>query len=121
MRPLVICPIGRAEIKRVMDFADKHRDPIANLHARISGALPPIGDNPNFVCTLPVGFRIVYSIEQQPIGWCRHISVSVDGAKLPNPMAVRMIADEFGFGPMEHWDNIWVENNNAVNVIERLK
>lgn len=71
---------------------------------------------------LPGGYRASISFEEQPIGLCRHLSVSVDTAgMLPNMLAVGMIAEAFGFvAGMER--QIWVEEfdpgHHAINVVE---
>ena len=59
------------------------------------GEAKPPGDIPGHACTLPVGFKVVYSIENQPGGLYRHLSVSVDGDKWPNEYAVQEIARAF--------------------------
>ena len=71
---------------------------------------------------LPGGFQAAISFEHQPIGLCRHLSVSVDKpGYLPHMAAVGMIAEAFGFvAGMER--HIWVEEFkpgcHAVNVVE---
>src|SRR5262245_60720176 len=46
---------------------------------------------------LPVGFTAVISFEEQPVGLCKHLSVSIDKhGMLPNLEAVKMIGKEFG-------------------------
>lgn len=48
----------------------------------------------------PGGFRVAFSIEAQPAGFCSHLSISVVGrakkGACPSPAAVEMIAGEFG-------------------------
>lgn len=69
---------------------------------------------------LPIGIRVAISFEEQPIGMCRHLSVSVDkpGA-LPNPHVVDMVAKEFG---CDHplcapWIEEFAPGHNAVNIV----
>lgn len=46
---------------------------------------------------IPVGFRANISFEEQPIGLCRHLSISVDRpGQMPSVPAVEMIAQAFG-------------------------
>ena len=69
--------------------------------------------------------RIVFSIEEQPIGLCRHISISLDASKfLPSTKSMNKIIKKFGFE--EEIDNCYVyveefDYANAVNIIEPIK
>jgi hypothetical protein len=60
---------------------------------------------------LPGGYRVAYSVEQQPPGLCSHLSISVVGrkekGKMPSPQAIHMIAEEFGV-PYPA-DKMWME------------
>ena len=90
MRPLLV---NFQEVKRVQ------------LHARqrchwYTGRGAPPGDDPRFVCVLPVGFRCVFSYTQVAKTLFRHLSVSLADAprnRRPNPQQVATIADAFGF------------------------
>jgi hypothetical protein len=73
---------------------------------------------------LPIGFRVCFSIEEQPAGLVRHLSISVDNpGKILTAIAVMMIAKEFGFSefPLQQ-GRVWVEEfapgEHAVNVCE---
>lgn len=68
--------------------------------------------------------RVAFSVEEQPIGMCAHLSASVRKAgKLPAVEAVQFIAEAFGFtGMIEGGDAIaWLEEfdpgHQAVNVL----
>lgn len=127
-RVLYIGPKEREAIDKLVDFAEKHRinkDLMQKSMKREWAA----GDDPNYICYIEAGYRIVYSIEEQPIGWCRHLSVSVDDPqKSPHPMAVEMLMKEFGFrGGIQECINVWIEENvhlstgqivNAVNALQ---
>jgi hypothetical protein len=72
---------------------------------------------------LPFGYRIAYSVEQQPIGFCGHLSISVDRpGRVPHPAAVEMLAAEFGM-TLQH-AHMWLEDfkpdHAAVNVVQLL-
>lgn len=65
------------------------------------------------------------SFEEQPAGLCRHLSVSVKKhGRLPNEIAMKMLAEEFGFtsGWPPSRGRVWLEEfepgHHAVNVIE---
>lgn len=57
----------------------------------------PVGDLEEYVVDGP-GFRMVYSVEQQPMGPCRHLSVSAKShALVPHPDLVDHIMGLLGF------------------------
>jgi hypothetical protein len=67
-------------------------------------------------------YQACITFEEQPIGLCRHLSVSVETpGRLPHMLAVGMIAEAFGFVPGMKRE-IWVEEfepgHHAVNVVE---
>jgi hypothetical protein len=70
---------------------------------------------------IPFGFHVCFSIEEQPVGMVRHVSISVDTpGKCPSESAVAMIAEAFGI--LEPFDRIWLEEfepgHHCVNVIK---
>jgi hypothetical protein len=71
---------------------------------------------------IPFGFRASFSIEEQPSGMVRHLSVSVDEGseqRMPNPMQFAQIAEEFGFRHFDqHWNEEFAPGRWAVNVVE---
>lgn len=73
---------------------------------------------------IPFGYRAAFSIEQQPTGLVRHLSISVDTVgKCPHEAAVAMIAEAFGM--MEPFDAVWLEEfdpgHHAVNVCKLVE
>jgi len=71
-------------------------------------------------------FRCAFSFEHQPVGLIRHLSVSVrQPGRLPQPIAVKMIMEEFGFQtPLERcqfWREEIDPGHEAINVIELVK
>lgn len=92
LRPLIIRPLfiddaARAKVAAVLSHAEKHP-------YRPGGPIP--GDDPRFVVNLN-SYRVVFSFTQLDHCTFRHLSVSVPGKKYPNPVAVFVIADLFGF------------------------
>jgi hypothetical protein len=69
------------------------------------------------------GYRAAFSIEQQPCGFCTHLSISVFGRSrsgmMPSLEAVQMIAEEFGvpFPPDECWNEEFDAGEYAVNLL----
>jgi hypothetical protein len=129
MRPLVIGTKEKAAIVRVIVHAlarpislDRSRRILAKLET------PPTLDDPGFSLSLPVGFCVTFTFEQHPVGWARHISVSVDNAahdKIPHPFGVQAIMTEFGMLGAQEDCTEWVAEawpgRLAQNVVERIK
>lgn len=68
--------------------------------------------------------RVAFSIEEQPVGMCAHLSLSVSKpGKVPGPAAVEMIASAFGMkgavfdGKKHFWLEEFEPGHNAVNVV----
>ena len=124
MRVLAINESVKAEIKQVIANAEQHRYDLAMMRKLISGDLPPAGDHARHVTIIPDGYRVVFSIEEQPIGWCRHHSVSVDKkGKYPTPQAVELIMQEFGMGnDIYNSLKVWMEKEGeAINVVTKME
>ena len=121
MVPLIINESVRAEIKRVKEYAEDHKYNIHHLHRVMKGRERPAGEDPGHCLTIPIGFRVVYSIEQHPVGWCHHWSVSApDPGRAISKPGLRMILDDFEFVGREpdytHAEQIG-PNHIALNVL----
>jgi hypothetical protein len=124
MRALVIDEKAKTEIARVISYAQKHMVTVADLIKNLDGAILPVGDNPEYVCHFFDGFRVVYSIEDQPhCGLCHHLSVSVNTeGRAPSPDAVEAIMRAFGIsGTINDCLNVWLENDTAVNLLQKVE
>lgn len=136
MTPIIVNDEVRAEIFRVVSHAWKNIIPIAELakSGQLQQGMPnPIGDSMDHVVLIPQAFKVVFSIEDQGsekingrggLGRCRHLSMSINKpGRVPNPIAVDMIVEEFGFdNPLYHCA-VWAENFGdntllAINVLE---
>lgn len=78
---------------------------------------------PGVPVSIPLGYRVAVSFELQPLGLCRHISISVDEAgKLPHQAAIEEIARAFGIPEI---NNVWLEEFApglfCVNIVELEK
>lgn len=124
MRALVLSDGIREEIGRVIAHARENPVSLARMEAVMEGKAPPVGEDPAFACAIPVDYRAVFSIEEHPGGWMRHLSVSIPGGRLPHPSAVEMILEAFGFsGGLEDCER-WVEDleeGRALNLVQRLE
>ena len=125
MRPLIIDFETKQKIKSVIEYAEQNRIDHFQMIEIEAGILPPVGDNPNHCVSIFSGFRVVFSIEEHPIGWCRHFSVSVNAdEKLPSIPATELLLQEFGFGEnksIHDFDNVWLEDEYIVNVIQLIE
>jgi len=125
--PLAIDEQIRGFIERVLNYAEENKISFDMTKEMIAGTRPPIGDNRNYVCYIPVGFRVAYSIEEQPCGWCRHMSVSVSTKdRVPSIPAVEMLMKEFGFeGTINDQLHVGMEDigegHRAVNVLAMIE
>jgi hypothetical protein len=122
MRPFVLDDNLKAEIKRLSDFAEAHPIPWDEFEARMNGSTP-VGNDANRSSTLPFGFRMVYSIEEnkdQNTGrnlWTKHLSISVDTpGRFPSIPVVKIIIGLFGFPALERCQT-WIEDNRAINIV----
>lgn len=96
MRPIIIDDGVKNQIAEVIEYAQQHVYTMDNMLDVLNGDMPPAGDNPNLVVNIPHGLRVVYSEEEQQIGRCKHISVSVNTpGKLPNPVVVEEVLKLF--------------------------
>ena len=102
IRALVIDQTAKEDIERVIKYAFDHKIPIEIMRKMVSGEVVAPGFSPNYSCEIFQGYRVVFSIEEHPMGWCRHISISVDGGMLPSIEAAKLIIKEFDFeNPLE--------------------
>lgn len=128
MRCLVIDEAAKERINQTKKYAEANFLSLGQILEMIEGPKKfCVGDNPNFTCELFDGFRIVYSIMEYPNkhtkeseGYHRHISISVSGSGLPNVEAVKMIMKEFGFKNEFEKCVVFLENDKAVNVVEKI-
>lgn len=122
MRPLIIDSDAQKRIAKVLAYAESHKFTKNQMVLLSQGYGVVAGDNPEFCCHLEVGFRVVFCIEEQRIGWSKHLSVSVDDPeKVPSIEAVKLIMKEFGIeSPLEKGVcHCWMEEGTfkAVNIL----
>lgn len=100
MRVLIIDEPTKARIKALYDYANEHRLTIEQLKKQQSGEDPPIGDNPTHSLHLTDGYKVVFSIDEQPMGVMCHMSMSVASKNpdtMPNEYAVQEVAALLSF------------------------
>ena len=70
---LIIGQADKDKIAAVHRFAAEHKLPLGRLH-QLAAERMPVGDlDQGYLCELPSGFRVCFSLEEHPCGWCRHI------------------------------------------------
>lgn len=121
MRALII---NKKAISALIEYAQGNIVTAIQVQETIQGKRKPIGDIPEHNIFLPVDYCIVFSIEAQPGGLVRHISVSLLKKDCyPSFEAVKLIAEAFGFllDKGQYAPTIWTEKHvSAINVAERI-
>jgi len=123
-RPLIIDP---AVVHRLITYAEENRTTLQMLMYIQSGGMPPPGDYAARSAKMPVGYRVVYTIEEHPqeggkTKWFKHLSISCDN-KMPSTHAGQAIMRAFGYGPIEDCI-VYKEDGGgiieSINIIEEL-
>lgn len=141
MRALIIGPEETAAIKDLMQRASARtvslEETMKRSNDKAYGLRVVTAPDyiPTFGLEIPNGYRVIYTVETQPGPVvCRHISISVEGDAAPNPAAVDMLLQEFGFKrwfalklPMVTWieklppeKKLSTKKKIAVNVVEPI-
>lgn len=136
-RILVIDQPTRDRIAAIKAYALEHVY-TRNRLEHIMAMGESVGCSKEHCIEIPMGYRVVYSIEDQPepIGRCTHMSFSLDGPKgaMPALEAVALIMEEFGVDPLtndvgrnsEGLISVWLEKikyggGEAVNVLNKME
>ena len=122
---MVIGPETREAMHAVVANAAANPVPLETLLKLRDGELLPDDVNEGKTLLVPMGFRVVYTHEQQEHGTLRHMSMSISlEGRVPHPDAVRMVMEEMGFvNVLEDcifWDEPCGPDKVAINVVEPL-
>lgn len=110
----------KAEKERLIYNAENNIQTKEIMIKAMNGLVPPVGTSEDFTCHSFHGYKIVYSIEEQPIGMCRHISISDNGNE-PEEYLVNHILQEFGFDLSEgKITRKYIEQGYAFNCIQLI-
>lgn len=121
MAVLVIEPAVKDLVAEVVQYAEANHIGVNDMKRIMAGELPPAGDDIHRACIIPRGYRCVFTIEQQPMGWCKHLSISVNrDDKYPHPLAVDAILSEFGMPKMAECLTYVEQEVRAINMIAKL-
>jgi hypothetical protein len=135
MRPLVIGPDQLARCAEIRRYAEANVYTMDEMKGvMILGAEVAPGTDERFRCVIPMGFRCVFTLEQQPepVGLCTHLSVSLaDGRPggCPNPMAMTEIQKAFGlteeqivYGHIHTWiEPLDYDPGQAINMLNKVE
>jgi hypothetical protein len=128
MRPLLIDQKAKKDIAKVVEYAFANKIETETLQKMVDGEASAVGDLPGYSCHLFKDFRVVFSIEHHPMGWCRHMSISVPSdTKMPSIEATQMIMEEFDFQTPIRNCHVQIEETGdtirprAINIIEAMK
>lgn len=124
--PLVINDEVRAQMRAVIARAEADPTTLEQIQKLRSGELIPAALSEGKTLDIPMGFHVVYTVEEQAHGTLRHLSMSITAleGRVPHPEAVRMVMEEMGFiHPLERclfWQEDCGGERMAINVVEPL-
>lgn len=126
MRPFIINDKLKTQIASLVAYAEENPVSMDELLDTVNKQAKPVGDFSQHTLNLPFGYRIVYSIEEQPKGKIRHLSMSVnEDEKLPNEFVVREVMKLIGFKNELENCEVFLESislsRQAVNVLEIIE
>lgn len=100
MQALTLDDDTLARVKALLEYGEANPISMEDLQTFLVAheGRAAIGDLPGRSTQVPLGFRISFSVEQQPAGWCKHLSISCQG-KLPHPVAAVQIMQLFKMRP----------------------
>lgn len=121
---LVMDEVAQSKLDAIRRHAEHNPITSEVVQEIMDGRRCPVGDDPDFKTTLDFGYTVVYSVEKQPFGWCRHISISLATDRpdelMPHPEAIREIMKMCGFDrPLEQC-LVYLEEDispKAVNIL----
>lgn len=131
MRALLMNEEIRSRIRQAIEQATARPIPMRVLEEAIKTGKR--GDEwKSFGVEVPIGYSCAFSVEFQPIGLVRRLSISVDTAgKIPNVPAVQILLEAFGFEGIDlnkqqipELVKIWPEEfrpgHTAINIIQPI-
>lgn len=126
--------VDDAVLDKISDLARHaaaNRFNLANVQSRMLPGAESVGDDDKFAVFIPVGWKVVYCIEEQPapLGWCHHFSFSlrIENNEIvapPPELFFKLILPMFNVsvGPLIH---IWKEDiagiGCATNILYKVE
>jgi len=106
---------ARAEIKRVVEYAKTHKVDYDRVKGMMTGMLPPIDSQSRYAAVV-MGHRCIFAIEEQPLGWCLHLSVLAQHGIEMHDLNLLMMA--FGFHGTVDLAASWLDAERSINIVE---
>lgn len=120
-KELYIGEIEQKKIDRLVEHARNNIFSFEKLLAITSGELAVPGATDEFAVYLPYGYRVVFTIEQQPKQIFKHISISTAWNRFPSYEVCDRICTAFGFADIKYNCTGWIkENALAINIVQPL-
>ena len=130
--PLLIDDEVRAKLAQLAALAEADPVPMARLRKLTRDPKDPLkvahmAQMNAQSLDIPTCYCVTYSVEEQPFGLARHMSLSITtpGAKLPHPAAVWEVAQLLGFwGAIHSCEAIYPERltqGEAINLVQRFE
>lgn len=125
LRPLVIDDKVIENIKAVVAHAEKNAFTMDDLLDMKNGQKAIAGNLEEYTVHINFGYKVVFSIEDQPSGMIRHLSASVnEHGKMPSVPSVEELIRLFGFQNKLHDCHLGLEEvaegHYAINVLEKI-
>lgn len=125
MAILILDDRAKERIEKIIDYAHRHPLSMDDMLDIMNKAQEPPGNNPEHV-TIIGNVKCVYSEEQQNVGLCKHLSISVNNpGSLPNPEIVKQILLLFNIHTKLEECMVDLEEfapgHQAVNIVELPK
>jgi hypothetical protein len=110
------------KIEEVKIFSREHPMGIDELKQAIMRKTSQAGDRFEHIVEIPVDYRLVYNIEEQPdANLYHHLSISCKNGKIPSPALVTDLMSLFDMGyDLMDMDNVWIEGK-IVNLLKIWK
>ena len=109
------------DLNKLKEYAESHRLSLDELYAIKRGDHPPAGDRKEHYVFCPVGYKIVFSIDESlSHRWVRHMSMSVNKInRIPNEISLREVCSHLGF---KNFEKCFIQkeqfHGNAIEVLE---
>lgn len=122
---LLISPETILKLEKLESYAVLNPFTLSKIKDIMSGKISPAGDIPEYSIIVPVGYKIVYSIEEHPVGFARHLSVSSPSkGMVPGEYILNLIMKHLKFdgrvdtlGTYVYTEDV-TEDIKAINVVE---
>lgn len=127
--PFMIDDEAAAKLRALKETAEAHpfteQDMRAIMDRMRAGHFEPDPRNAAQTIELPFGYTVTFTIEWQPMGLCRHVSMASPRAgRMPIEMAMQMLIPYLGFqhgADRQSWPEVLSDDRIAHNIIEVIQ